>query len=224
MTSSKVFSRRYLTTEAATTHAGAYHETALSLAGRPKALWENITGAPAVAGEVQSVEVNPQNEVGYDMSGPPFGAAQLLPVWWVGLDAPANTGRFRANAWRAVADTARIIRGRFWVRPHAVALDGTAPLDRLLFTWRAAASSAVASTFSAILRNRRTGQIHVFPRSTGSTATQAWSETLELIPVDPGLNDFTFEVVRNSGTATLTVRCMALTVCAKRKHGISFPG
>lgn len=225
MSSSKVYSRRYLPRTATAVHAGAYHETALSLAGRSKHLWESITGGPSVSGEVPSVEVNPQGETGYDMSGPPFGAALLLPVWWWGVDTEATNTRWRVNTMRLVGSLDGVIRARFWNRPHAVAVDGTAPLDRLLFSWRAAALSVDSTSFSVLVRNLATGQQHTYPRTIASTAVATYSETGALVEVDPGLNEFEITVRRaTGGIAQLNVRTMALTVVAKRKHGLTFPG
>jgi hypothetical protein len=205
-------------------HAGAVHETALSIAGRSRGIWERLTGAPAVDGEVASIGLNPQNEVGDDMSGPPFGAAPLLPVWWWGVDSDATNARWRVNTLRSIDSTEKMIRARFWNRPHAVAVDGSAPLDRLLFSWRADADTSSSSTFIAKLRNRQTGQLHSFSRTIATTTTTTYSETTELIGVAPGLNDFDVAFVRQSGTAVLNIRSCALTVCAKRRHDLTFPG
>jgi len=221
---SRVYSTRHLPGSATSVHAGAYHETALSIAGRSRGVWERLTGAPAVDGEPASIEVNPQNEIGDDMSGPPFGAAPLLPVWWWGVDAPAINARWRVNTLRSIDSTAKMIRARFWNRPHAVSVVGDAPLDRLLFSCVAAASSSVSSVFDFKIRNRKNGQIHTYSRTTTTTAQQTSTETGELVAVDPGMNDFDIEIVRTSGTATLNVRTLVLTVSAKRRHGLTFPG
>ncbi len=221
---SRVYSTRHLPESATSVHAGAVHETALSLAGRSRGIWERLTGAPAVAGEPASIEVNPQGEVGDDMSGPPFGAAPLLPVWWWAIDSVAVNARWRVNTLRSVDSTEKMVRARFWNRPHAVAVDGSAPLDRLLFSWRATSDSSSSSTFIAKLRNRATRQVHSFSRTIATTNSTTYTETGELIAVSPGLNDFDVSIVRTAGSASLNIRSLALTVCAKRRHGLTFPG
>lgn len=221
---SRVYSTRHLPTSATSVHAGAYHETALSIAGRSRGVWERLTGAPAVDGEPASIEVNPQNEIGDDMSGPPFGAAPRLPVWWWGVDASAINARWRVNTLRSIDSTAKMIRARFWNRPHAVSIVGDAPLDKLQFSSRTRSSLTASSVFVFKIRNRQTGQIHTYSRTISTTAEQTNTETSELVAVDPGMNDFDIEIVRTSGTATLNVRALVLTVSAKRRHGLTFPG
>lgn len=219
---SRVFSRRFLPAAAVQAHAGAYSETAQSLVGRPRFAWEMGLGGSAVAGELPLVESNPQGQTGADMSGPPFGAAMLLPVWtWAGQ---GDSGVSRANYLSAVATTvARLPVFRLWNRPHAVRPDGLAPLQQLALSWRASASAGTSSVLSLSFRNLNTGTETTITRTINTTTNTAYVETT-LVPMAPGANVFEFRARVTSGTRVFNVRNLMLSVTAKRRHDLSFPG
>lgn len=218
----RVFSRRFLSAAATQTHAHAYSETAQSLVGRTRFAWELATGASAVTGELPMVEVNPQGQIGCDMSGPPFGPALLLPVWeWVGQP---DGGVSPSNYLSAIGTTTvRLPQFSLWNRPHAVRPDGLAPLQQMVFSHRTQAGAGTSTVLTITFRNITNGTEVVYTRTINTTSTVDYTET-GYVPLAPGLNSLQISARSSVGTRVFNIRSMLLAVGAKRRVDLSFPG
>jgi hypothetical protein len=219
---SRIFARDSVIADATQTNAPVVSEVGQSIAGRARYVWETIHGESAVLGEPALVPFNPQGLIGIDHSGPPYGACLLLPVaTWVGQSLLAQSP---TSVLTAIGSTAKAVDDwRVWNRPHAVRVDGTAPLQQLAFSWRGVATAGTSSVFRVTVVNKRNGSTTVIDRTIDGTTTSSYHEA-ELVPFIVGENVLSVSIRRVSGTRTLTVLSMAFDVVAKRRHGISFPG
>lgn len=226
MTTSKVFSRKFVNEGDVRNNAPAAAEVAMSIAGRSRLLWELAHGASAVPGEPPAIGPNPQGLIGVDWSGPPFGPCLLLPVacWQgrsgaAGVVAPSST----LSSIGLASASRRLPPWRVMNRHHVVRDDDSGPLQQLGFLWRATATAGVSSSFGIIVKNKTTGRAVAMTRTINSSTVATYLESV-LVPMAPGANLIDIEFVRLSGDRTLTVESITLVVVAKRKHGLTFPG
>jgi hypothetical protein len=218
----RISTRLALTPQATRVHAPARAEIPLSLAGRARAVWERLTGAPAVSGRPASIPPNPQGSVGDDYSGPPFGAAQRITVWsWAGR------GSTSAHSPRTILQSATGLALRdqeVWVRPFAPLQPPlVAPYGRLHLLLRLGAVGSGATGYRVDLRCATTGSATSATLSINA-ATADVADAALWITAQPGRCVFDLELTRTSGTRALELISAALYVRAKRGHGLAFPG
>jgi hypothetical protein len=180
------------------------------------------TGASAVPGELPMAEVNPQGQIGCDMSGPPFGPALLLPVWeWVGKpEGGVSPNNYLSSVGTT---TARLPQFSLWNRPHAVRPDGLAPLQQMVFNHRTESGAGSSTTLTITFRNLTNGTEVSFARTINLTITLNYVET-GYVPLSPGLNVMQVSARSSVGTRVFNIRSMMLAVGAKRRVDLSFPG
>lgn len=216
---SRIGSTRYLLPAATAKHAKAVAEVAQSLAGRPRIAWEMAHGDSAVPGEAPMAPLNPQGLTGTDWSGPPFGAALLMPV--ASFSSGTTNGVVPSSRWRDIDDTGHGITFHVWHRPHARHTDGNGALQRVMLAW-SGQQSAVTSTQWRITIATPAGEVEI-DRTIANTTITLYEETA-LVPLVPGANQITIRWQRRTSTTTLNVLRWSFLVAAKRRHGLSFPG
>jgi len=215
----RITSTRFLSSTATAKHAPAVAEVAQSLAGRPRVAWEMAHGISAVSGEAPVIGLNPQGLVGLDLSGPPFGAALLMPVET--YSSGTGNGVVPASRWRTVDDDGHGATFNMWHRPHAQHTDGLGALQKVALAWSGQQS---ASTSTAWRWTITTPVAEVtIDRTIATTAITLHTETT-LIPLRPGDNEITIRLVRVGATRTMNVLRWSFLTAAKRRHGLSFPG
>lgn len=226
MSQSRIGSFLFLPTSSTRVHAGAYSEAGQAWAGITRWTYEHATGAPAVAGEAPAAPLNPQGELGADLSGPPFGAAPRHCVaWWLGDSSStgASPSRSPANPWTALDDVEeRQQVFVIWNRPHAEREDGQAPYQRLQLTWRGVQSAGTSTVWRIRIVNQTLGGRAVTTTRTIATTTDSSYAETTLVPMAAGRNTIAVSFVRQSGAAnTLNVTTLALANVVKRRHGVA---
>lgn len=222
--SSRIGSTIYLSRKAVDGHAGAYSETAQSLVGVPRVLWELAHGASAVQGERPVIGTNAQGLVGVDCSGPPYGPALLLPIAsWHSVEGEAGIVRPLSPLSLIGDERGSLIGWRFWNRGHATRQDNRAPLQRGVVYLRRTASAATSTTWECAI-DTSDGNTIVNTFTTESSASGNAVLT-NRIPLSPGENVINVRFRRvTSNTVTLAVQSILIAVGAKRLHGLTFPG
>ena len=216
---SRIGSTRYLDESATAKHARAISEVAQSLAGRPRIAWELAHGDSAVPGEAPMAPLNPQGGIGVDLSGPPFGAALLMPV--ASFSSGTSNGVVPASRWRTIGADGCSATFRMWHRPHARHVDGNGALQRVMLAWSGQGSGA-GSTDWQITVTTPAGSATI-SRTIASASILLYEETT-LVPLLPGRNDVAIRWRRVAGSTTMNVLRWSFLVAAKRRHGLTFPG
>lgn len=197
-------------------------ELARMLAGGARELWEHAHGVSAVAGEQPVVPTNPQGQIGWNWSGPPWGSALRHPLaWWSGEAVAAGIEQPAPRA-SVTASRPTTIEWDLWIPPHdLLPAPLVAPYSRAYLSILAARTAGAATptvTVRAVnawplQQADDDGQTTTF---TGPTATLQAYDTA-YVDVKPGHN-----VVRitlsHAGSATIALLSMVLWQAAKRSH------
>lgn len=222
--------------------AKAHAEVIKSLAGRARHLYELATGQNPLSGaDPPCTPVNPDGELGVNLSGPPWGSAILHPIAWIGgikadipnvvgsrpltsmanADGSVTTGLPPANPTRTIRNWS--VRSRRYT-PLDVEQGLISPYSRGYLAIRGWAS---AGTVEARIRvwqtgnddNKRTDTVE-FSSTTEAMRSPTSSPALDLY-VDlaaDGRNEINVEIRNNDTTDTLHISSIAILQVAKRSH------
>lgn len=202
--------------------AAALANTIRALAGNERELHELATGTNPTPKESPASRKNPQNKLGHDHSGPPWGSSFLHPIaWHFGRTATANVFGERQLRPGVETDTQKLAPWTFWVPPFDdLAAPLVAPRGRLHLLLLAKSSSGTPDLTVTIASHESrvqdpTTQTGVITLST--TETEFSSDDL-FINCVPGHNRADITFTAEAGGDVAIVVAMALCVRVKRYH------
>jgi hypothetical protein len=210
----------WLTDEQCRSESEALAEVAAGLAGKARILYELASGEVPGDGDPASGR-NPQNSVGADLSGPPWGSALRHSVAWAGtgIVQASNRGPLLTGIG---SSTPRWLNFRFYNRPFDTVPGLIAPYSRATFSFRHALSSAGSNTVTwrawnpAIQEpvNRRGTSFTVSSTSAGgsSPSSSYW------VPLQPGWNTIVMSFIGSTTSPTVRLLGMGMHQIAKRSH------
>jgi hypothetical protein len=231
MSQSKLGNYVFVRTNAVAVHAPATSQTAQSLVGRTRWLWEHTTGSTAVPGEPAISPRNPQGDIGADLSGPPFGAAPrhvvatLIGDTSASSNARAQRGRFfQYDELEQSASSGLRHRNltvvRFFNRPHTLSsANFSNPYQTLGFFYDMNfQTSANATTYRWTLENKTTGKSCTVTQTNSATNVATTVHTSLICA--PGWNEVNVFLWRSAGPAVwTTVKSAMLCNMVKRRLG-----
>lgn len=191
---------------------------AYSLAGRARALYELVTGEPAVD-DGGATPLNPQGLMGIDRSGPPWGDAHLHPMWVLG--STYNVVSFYPpNADSMIylnGGSGTIVRliARFYVRPHYSG--PLVPYSRAYLRAVGTSDDLVTTSSATIRVYGADGDRGPSTSATVSTTTSAQFGTGAYCQVSPGWNERTIEIEQTSANG-IYIGPISLNQVVRRTH------
>lgn len=228
MTISRVASGEHLPDSAFRSQAPANGRVLRSLAGRARARYEKATGFNPIAREPPATTRNPQNKLGHDHSGPPWGPCMLHPVaYYGGLWATSGMQgeRIPTQVSEITASDPREVKAwMFWVPPFdALPAPLIAPRGRL-FLYVLARTNTGTSTLTVTLSNHYTRNPSSPTEEQESfaltTTESALTSTNLFIDCVPGYNRADLVLEGSHATNEISIVAMALYVPVKLGHGL----
>jgi hypothetical protein len=214
---SRIATNENLTDDRTKSKAEARALVLQSLAGRARIAAELIMGRSIVAGEDAAIPANPCNDLGVNMSGPPWGSAWIAPHIGTGGITP-DTGNFLGQRLLGsfVTGSPWTYAIRHFVQRHESYQN--APLSRLRPVIRAACASGgpVSVTWTCSVEGdggaERTAVVAV-----ASTTEQTINESSLWWDVKPGRNRLLLTASSSSATEVYILG-LSLDVTAKRSY------
>lgn len=200
------------------------------VAGKALALFELTAGKPAIDGQ-RFTPLNPQGEVGVDLSGPPWGSAHRHPIaWWSWLPNDTDVqqpARDPSTSFFSGILIPLVLRCSVWVRPHAPSSGSfIAPYSRgYLWVRGHRASGAVAASLAVRARNLTMGQDFQTEQTASSVTTTAsttaanlFAGTTAYVDLVPGRNDIALTFLCETAACSINLDAVALLQVEKRGH------
>jgi len=220
-----VASSRLLTDNEIESNAPAYGYLGLSLAGRTRVLAELETGLiqPTINSyaEPSASRLNPDGQIGLNMSGPPWGSAFRH----------VQGGRGGCRPIAGVSGTRTVTPliaagSTFWLAPWRVTVPNfevnpLAPYSRGYVTLRAYVSAAGIATMTLLLSTTGTSDAHTSRSSTftvTSTTGENEAPTTAWLNLEPGRNKVYIGIRNASGGQSVTVESLFFSNIVKRTH------
>ncbi len=227
---SRIGDELYLPDDQVRSEAAGRNDLARMLAGKSRLLAELATGESAVAGEPGQTKPNPQNLLGVDLSGPPWGSALRHPLAWrswgktkstVQAVSPPSTSLLASGVTNPVSLSPFVI----WVRPHSKLPPGFfAPYSRGYVTYRAHRSAGAISTDLEVKAwNVTLGETAGDAMSDVDTfgalaANESTVESAVFVNLRPGINSIRLQFFCQTAGHTIVIDSVQLEQRAKRSH------
>ena len=206
-----------LTDNQACSLAPARAEVIQSLTGNTAQLYELATGSKA--GDRAVTPLNPQGELGVDLSGPPWGSCLLTPIWTMSGKKPNTAEAYGRRTICTVSSTStQAWMNPIFVRPHAEFASGIAPLSAAQLAFIAYLSAAGSVTLSLTWQNYTIGD----DEQTTTFTVNSTSETTFLMAAGTrirlvgGINRIGWKFSSSASSPTVSIASMSLNVGVKR--------